>query len=329
MSRSKIHAALVLVALVAAGCRSTPKTPPPVTGADVPRGISVSEVAARLGLSVTSSNERGAVLSDPKNTVSIFPDPRGRVFVNGRPVGESGGIVAARGILHVPPAVLADIHRAMVPPSGADLVPPPVAHRPPPKPPVAPNAARLGVVVVDPGHGGEDSGTPKKSTRRVRGNGLIDEKAVNLDTSLRLERHLKKGGARVVMTRRRDVTLQLGDRPVFGNRYRPRLFVSIHADAAENRSAHGFTIYVARRASAASLRAAEQVRRELVRTGVKDRGIRRMDFRVLKNSAGPAMLVELGFLSNAAEARRLATSRHRETMAAAVARGVLAFLKSR
>ncbi len=188
---------------------------------------------------------------------------------------------------------------------------------------------RLGKVVVDAGHGGKDSGTPKRSSRKVRGNGLIDEKAVNLDAARRLERHLKRGGATVVMTRKSDVYVTLNERPAIGNRHRALLFVSIHADAAANRSAHGFTIYVARRASASSLKAAALIRRELARTGVTDRGIRRADYRVLKNSRGPAVLVELGFLSNSAEARRLATSTHREAMAAAVARGILAYLKSR
>jgi len=319
-------ALLLLVALAAPACRSTPKPAPPRED-PVFRGISVSEVAARLGLTVESSTERGAVLRDGANTVSLFPDPRGKAYVNGLPIGQTGGVTVVRGVLHLPPALFSQIHDALVPAS--EEIPGPVVEPGPPDPGPGPTKPRLGVVVVDAGHGGRDPGTPKRSTRKVRGNGLIDEKDVNLDAAHRLERHLKRGGASVVMTRTTDVFVTLDERPAVGNRHRARLFVSLHADAAANRSAHGFTIYVARRASARSLKAAALIRRELASTGVEDRGIRRADYRVLKNSRGPAVLVELGFLSNAAEARRLATATHREKMAAAVARGILAYLKSR
>ena len=141
-----------------------------------------------------------------------------------------------------------------------------------------------------------------------------------------IESRLKRAGVAVVCTRRTDVFIDLEARPAAGNRAHARLFVSIHADAAENRSAQGFTIYVARQASAASLRAAHLIRKEMAKTGVRDRGIRRADYRVLKKSRGPAVLVELGFLSNGREAARLSTRSHRDRLADAIARGILAYL---
>jgi N-acetylmuramoyl-L-alanine amidase len=282
----------------------------------------VSELAARLELDVVDASERGATLRNSANTVSLFPDPRGRAFVNGNPVGQEGGITAVHGVIHVPATLEQAIRAALLPGSAAEIET--VGTSPVrPRPPTGRRPAAAGpVVVIDAGHGGHDPGTPRKL------NGIIDEKAVNLDCALRVERILKASGVRVLLTRRTDVFVDLDARPAFGNRHRARLFVSLHADSAENRSAEGFTVYIARKATRGSQQAAAIMRRELARTGVKDRGIHRQDFRVVRKSRGPSMLVELGFLSNRREARRLATSSYRERMAQAIARGVLAFLRS-
>jgi N-acetylmuramoyl-L-alanine amidase len=313
------RSAPLLLALATLACSSTPKTPEPASERGRPTWIAVHELAKRLDLDVETSSSRGAMLRNEANTVSLFPEPGGRAYVNGKAVGAPGEVVTRVEVVHVTPDLLETIRAALV-----------AAAPPPPPPPVAPDrpepgprpepTPRLGLVVIDPGHGGRQPGTPRER------NGLIDEKTVNLDASLRLERHLRRAGVDVVLTRRTDVTMSLEARPALSNRYRPQLFVSIHADGAEDRRAHGFTVYVARKASRGTLDAAERIRRQMARTGVKDRGVRRADYRVLVKSHGPAVLVELGFLTNPAEASRLVTPSHREKMAAAIARGIVSYL---
>jgi N-acetylmuramoyl-L-alanine amidase len=307
---------LPLLVLSAVACSSAPRSPEPDRGGEpTVREVSVAELARRHGLEVVSSSSRGAVLRNGSNTVSIFPDPRGRAFVNGNPVGRTGGVVAHEGVLFVPVALENSIVASLAPPAAPEPARPSPVDEPRPTTP----RAFLGRVVVDAGHGGRDTGTD--IARHI-----MLEKTVTLDTALRLERLLRQGGVQVLMTRRKDVTVDLDARPAFTNRQRPDAFVSIHADSAENRSAHGFTLYIARRASSDSLALANHIHAELARTGVYDRGIRRADFRVVKNARCSAVLVELGFMSNEQEARRLATSTHRERMAKAISRGVLAYL---
>jgi N-acetylmuramoyl-L-alanine amidase len=304
--------------MLATGCASTPSPPPTLGPGSRPALSSASDMARRLGLDLVSASARGAMLRNRGNTVSLFPDPRGRAFVNGRAVGKVGGIVDRAGTLYVPAATEQAIRAALV----SVRAPMVTATRPLPTRPDRPTIPRpaRGRIVVDAGHGGKDPG----STRRK--NGTIDEKIVNLDTALALERHLKKAGIDVVMTRRSDVSVELEDRPAFGNRHRPDVFVSIHADSAPNRLAQGFTIFIAENPPPGALRAAELVRRELVRAGVKDRGVRRRDLRVVRKSNGPAMLIELGFLTNAWEGRQLTSRAYRDRLAAAIARGLVAYL---
>lgn len=93
-----------------------------------------------------------------------------------------------------------------------------------------------GVVMIDPGHGGKDPGAV--------GPGLgLREKDVALDVSQRVARLLREKDIEVHMTRTSDVFVELDDRVAHANRVRPDLFVSIHADAAENRSVHGSTVF--------------------------------------------------------------------------------------
>jgi len=86
-------------------------------------------------------------------------------------------------------------------------------------------------VVLDPGHGGKDPGAV--------GRGGLQEKRVNLDIALRLARLLEAQGVKVVLTRRTDVFVPLDERVRIANRYRPDLFLSIHANAEVSRQQHG------------------------------------------------------------------------------------------
>jgi len=313
----------VLASLIAAvsllGCAT--KGAAPVVEPDRPEvtsTMSVAELASTLRLELRDDGSRGAMLEDRVNTVSLFPPPNGRVYVNGEPLGAPGSVVADGDGLRIDASLAPIIARALR--SESSLRPAP--RRPiVPISPVAPgdrSTAFLGRLVIDQGHGGKDPG--------AIGVNKLYEKRVVLDVSKRTAERLRREGLDVALTRDGDRFIELDDRVSYGNRRRPLLFVSIHADAAESRSARGFTVYVARKASSGSLRAARAIRAALRRTGVTDRGIKRADYRVLKNATGPAVLVELGFLSNRSDAAALASSSHRAKMSAAVARGILAYL---
>ena len=126
----------------------------------------------------------------------------------------------------------------------------------------------------------------------------------------------------VVLTRSNDRFLELEERADVANRAKADLFVSIHADSAANRSAQGFTVYVSRSASASSRYAADAIIRGLCATGLDNRGIRSADYRVLVRTNCPAVLVELGYLSNWADAAKLQNDAFQDRLADAICQGI-------
>ena len=218
---------------------------------------------------------------------------------------------------------------AQVPQPTTQPTPQPTA--PPPTQPTAPPATRSVelpanplpnrrvVVAIDPGHGGRDPGA-------VGINGL-QEIQVIFPISLRVSELLEAQGITVVMTRRSNSTLGLQDRADIANRAQANLFVSIHANAISlsRPDVNGIETYHASetgRRLAASLQASM-----LAATGMRDRGVKQARFYVLRQTAMPAALVEVGFVTGAQDAPRLADPAWRETMAQAIARGILQYIQ--
>ncbi len=169
-------------------------------------------------------------------------------------------------------------------------------------------------IVVDPGHGGKDTGAP--------GRGGMPEKQIVLMIANQLADELRACGARIIQTRRGDSYVSLDARAAISNRYRANLFISIHADAAPNLSATGTTLYIEKNPSSTTLRTANSINRALREAGFECRGVRREDFQVLKNNTRPAVLVECGYLTNANEAAKLNSSWYRNKIARTIARGI-------
>lgn len=213
-----------------------------------------------------------------------------------------------------------------------------------PKAVAAPGALEL--IVIDPGHGGKDPGTENRALR-------LQEKTFTLDVAQRLRRDLEQRGYRVALTRTTDTRLKdtqaadLRQRAALANRLGADLFVSIHFNALPNHpKVSGIETYTltpaGQRSTAAHRRTpadrtvhpgnrhghwsavlgAAVHRSLLTRLHASDRGLKRARFAVLRPVACPAVLVEAGFLSNTAEARRIGTASYRQEIAEAIAEGV-------
>jgi N-acetylmuramoyl-L-alanine amidase len=197
--------------------------------------------------------------------------------------------------------------------------------------------------VLDPGHGGSDTGT--------RGRQSV-EKILTLDVAKRAERYLEAAGLNTVLTRTSDRTLSLEDRVALATGKHADLFVSIHLNSGG--SADGIETYCSPPAGAVSTSnpfrrffghpdspcpnnrydeknvwLAHCVQRSALHaTGAADRGVRRARFVVIRDATCPAILIEGGFLSNRAEEQRILTADYRERLAKAIADGILEYRKS-
>lgn len=180
------------------------------------------------------------------------------------------------------------------------------------------------VVVVDAGHGGRDPG--------AMGPGGTLEKDVNLAIARQVAAFLEQAGARVVLTRDRDVYVELGNRSRLANALGADAFISIHADAiGPGRTASGTgTFYHPGHGEApdtgANARLAHAVHRELLSAiGLPDRGVRQRAFHVLIHTEMPAVLVEVAFIDNPAEERLLRDPEFQRRAAMGIAQGVVRY----
>lgn len=208
-------------------------------------------------------------------------------------------------------------------------------------------------VVIDAGHGGRDPGAISRRGAR--------EKEINLDIAKRLASLLRQDGIEVIMTRSTDVFIPLQQRSAIAQRAGADAFVSIHSNSSKRKTLHGFEIYYVsntaydpRRASRArankrinftqpayasdgsesghdtftvsrskSIALSSSIARCVEKNmGVTILGVKSARFEVLKSAYMPAVLVEVGFISNAYEERRLQESFYRQRMAESIAEGI-------
>ena len=173
-------------------------------------------------------------------------------------------------------------------------------------------AGQFNTVIVDAGHGGFDRGG-----RPVSG---APEKVLALDTAKRLARVLRSKGFRVIETRKRDVFIPLSTRTAVSNRTGGSIFVSIHYNWGRRRGARGVEIYYF---SPRSWRLASNILRQATRAyPTESRGVKRNNFHVLRYNRRPAVLCELGFVSNPQDNRYLQNSAYRQRIAERVAEAI-------
>ena len=217
----------------------------------------------------------------------------------------------------------------------------PARPTPTPAPARAPVVTRRGPrpVVIDPGPGGDDVGAQSPT-------GVL-EKEVTLAVARRLARILESRGRAVRLTRDGDQGRALTDRTALANRLDATVFISLHANASTVASVAGAETYYMSLDGAdgrspldlilwdlaqaevlnESSRLALSVQGRLnARLGLRDRGVKQAPFVVLTGATMPAILVEVGFLSNPTEAQQLTQPESQQQLAEAVAAGVEDFL---
>jgi N-acetylmuramoyl-L-alanine amidase len=216
-------------------------------------------------------------------------------------------------------------------------------------------------IVIDPGHGGDDTGAKSPDG--------LTEKELTLAIARRLARTLESRGHAVRLTRDGDQSRALTDRTALANRLEAPVFVSLHANASTFSSVSGAETYYMSLDSASDEAAAatadlenraggsteERSPLDLIlwdlaqaevlnesaelalavqgrlnaRLGSRDRGVKQAPFVVLTGATMPAILVEVGFLSNTSEAKKLIQPEYQQQLAEAVAAGIEDFLRPR
>jgi len=141
---------------------------------------------------------------------------------------------------------------------------------------------------------------------------------------MRLKNKLEMSGARVVMTRDGDYYVSLEERCAIANNAGADIFISIHCNSYSSQDANGIETHWYTYGSSNSERLASEIQYSLVSAlGLRDRGVKQSDFYVLKNTAMPAALAELAFISNPDECDMLSDPGVRDLCAEAISRAVL------
>ncbi|MEN7972956.1 MAG: N-acetylmuramoyl-L-alanine amidase [Verrucomicrobiota bacterium] len=283
--------------------------------------ISLSYIA-RLYSMVTSSSGKKIVMKNKWNTIEVETNSR-RAWINGvmlwlhHPCRRSGRGWAIKEV---------DFKK------GVDPIMRSYAHVPSRKP-------RL--VMLDPGHGGKDSGavSPRK----------VYEKLAVLSIAKKVKAQLEAQKIPVRMTRSSDSFIPLKQRSEMAAKAGADIFVSIHADGAGDPSANGVETFVLTAAGcdssnhygqggdksskpgnkfdAANAVLGFSVQSNLLKTSKRsDRGVRRARFSVLKKAPCPAVLVECGFLTNPQEEALMIDANYRESVARGISNGIIGYI---
>jgi N-acetylmuramoyl-L-alanine amidase len=219
---------------------------------------------------------------------------------------------------------------------------------------------KIGKIVIDPGHGGHDTGT-------IGPNGL-EEKDLVLEVGRKLGKLLEtRLGAEVVYTRKNDTFIPLETRTAIANQQRADLFISIHANSSDDAAARGVETYylnftsspealeVAARENAVSEKSIYELQ-DLVKKialkekieesrefagdvqeslhsglaakspGIRNRGVKKAPFIVLIGANMPSILAEISFVSNPGDEHRLETSEYRQRIAESLYRGIAKYV---
>ena len=171
-------------------------------------------------------------------------------------------------------------------------------------------------VMIDAGHGGSDCGA-------IRNN--IYEKDIVIDIAKRVEKMLKKKGYVVGMTRESDKYVSLEDRVTMSEVFNPDIFVSVHVNSSNSDSPYGIETHYYKDNS---LTLAKNMHAAMLNNiNSKDRGLFKSKFYVINHTTAPAVLLEIGFISNQQERSQLITESRKNATAKAIVEGIDAYFK--
>lgn len=177
---------------------------------------------------------------------------------------------------------------------------------------------RIRRILIDPGHGGHDAGAVGRASK---------EKDLNYLLAQEIGIALQKQGFQVLLSRRKEKFLSLKARVDLVRKVKADLFISVHHNSSKrNPLAAGIECFAHRTPRPEDTLLAAMIQEQLIRaTGSVNRGVKFANFAVLRNNPVPAVLIEAGFISNAAEEKRLIDPAWRRRAAQAVASAVYAY----
>ena len=182
------------------------------------------------------------------------------------------------------------------------------------------SAVKDRIIIIDPGHGGKDPGAVS---------GQAVEKTIVFKVTQLVKQKLEADGAKVLLTRTGDTYPTLDDRPKFATDHYGEMFISIHANAASSTSAKGTETYYSITSNdneKEDFVLATNINNQIVKNAnMNNRGVKREDYKVIKGLTIPAVLVELGFVSNAEDRTKLVSDQYVEIFAQSIYNGIVEY----
>ncbi len=185
--------------------------------------------------------------------------------------------------------------------------------------------SREGLIVIDAGHGGKDEGTANHKEH-------YEEKSLTLATAILVQSQLRKLGYKTMLTRQTDVFVPLLKRSELANSHQAKVFISIHYNYSQNPLALGTEVYYYvdkkgfKRTNLSKTLGEELLVNLKTEANIISRGVKVGNFSVIRETKMPAVLIEVGFLSNPKERERLLDPRNRMKIAKGIALGIHSYL---
>ena len=175
------------------------------------------------------------------------------------------------------------------------------------------------IIIIDAGHGGTEPGSVKQG---------IQEKDINLQIALQLQKRLEAKGYKVVMTRDDDTAISLKNRAKLANQAKGDLLISIHQNSFRDASVHGIEVYYNSDKTTNDQQLAQMIQESLINeTGAKNRGIHSDNGLVVtRETIMPAVLVETAFISNDDELDLIMSDDYQNKVVKGIVVGIEEFL---
>ncbi|WP_306532445.1 N-acetylmuramoyl-L-alanine amidase family protein [Bacillus toyonensis] len=174
------------------------------------------------------------------------------------------------------------------------------------------------VIIIDPGHGGNDPGS-------IGPNGT-KEKDITLKTAKNIQKKLEEKGMTVILTREDDTFVPLKNRVAISQNKSADLFLSIHYDGFTTNDVKGVTTYYYKGLKEQAL--AETIHEHLFKhIQAKNRGVKSGDYYVLRENQKPSILLELGYITNPEDEERMNSQQFQADVASGIVNGVIKYFE--